>query len=350
MFTYFFIFSLLSCVTFVFPKQTSQKIFLFIVCVFFVFFAGTRFDVGCDFWGYLQRFNNVDVNSDPFIGFTMEEPAFQFITRYVKTSNWSYMWLNFICTVIIFHLVYRFAKRHPEPLTFILLLFPIFIVQLSMSGLRQALAVSFLLVALISFIRINRINVVIWILIGSTFHQSVLIFLPLALICGKEVNIKKIIFALLLLGPVASILLADRMSVYNDRYVAQIYGGSESSGAILRLGLIIISAALFEFYKENIKEHFPNEFPMLRLFSLISFSLIPVAFISSIAVHRLGYYVIPVQMYMISLLPFIMKGQRDRLLFKILPIVSLGLYLVVWFSFSKHANLCYVPYDSYMFN
>jgi len=349
MFIYVFIFLLLSFITIFFPKYKEQRLFLFIICFFLVMFAGTRFEVGCDFWGYLQRFNNVDENADPMLAFTMSEPSFQFITRFVKSAGWSYMWLNFICTVLIFYFVYRFAKRHPEPVTFMLLLFPIFILQLSMSGLRQAVAASCLLIALIWFMKMKRIHVLLWILIGSTFHESVLIFIPLALICGKDVSIKKIIFALALLGPVASILLADRMSVYNDRYIAQIYGSSESSGAVLRLGILVISAIVFEIYKDRFKKYFPVEYPMFRLFSLISFALIPVALISTVAVHRLGFYVIPIQMFMLSTLPFVMTEARQKLYFKIIPIIILGSYLVVWFSFSSHATACYVPYDSYLF-
>lgn len=348
--TYILIFTFVSLLAYGLTNYRSQVAVLFVFANFLILFAGTRFDTGCDFWGYLQRFNNIDPSTTPVDSLLLEEPGFQFIIHTVKYFDLSYMWLNVICTLIIIPCVYRFSKLARDPLILISLLFPIFIVQLSMSGLRQAIAASFLLMAVISFIDKKRLSVIFWLIFGSLFHESVLIFIPIVLVCGKKVEVKRIVYSLLILGPIAAIAMSERASVYNDRYISQIYGESSSSGALFRLALLLVPSLIFEWKKKSFNDSFPYFYPLLRLFSLITIALIPVALISTVAVHRLSYYVLPVQMLTLSLIPYILaKNHQNLMLAKFLPIMMLGLYIVVWFSVSSNANSCYVPYQSYLF-
>ena len=347
MIVYFGIYFILSAMALSVKGKNNQQLMLFFLFPFFMFFAGTRLNTGCDFWGYLQRFNNSGTFDTSGSVWDMEEPGFEFIMLSIKSYNIDYMWLNVSCSLIIFICLFKFIKRHPTPLLVLALMFPLLIVQLSMSGLRQAVAVAFLMLAMTAFMDKKRIMTGFWIFIGASFHQSLIIFLPLAFLVGKKVTTKKIIAALLIIGPISAIYLADRMDVYSDRYIT---GGAESSGAILRLGLIIISAILFEVYKKRIHKMFPKEYELMRLFSLISFALIPVSLISSVAVHRLGYYVLPVSYFILAIVPFFVSISFKNIQFaRLMPVLLYGTYILVWFVTSRHAQLCYVPYDSYLF-
>lgn len=346
---YLVIYLLLSSLALLRLKTTKASVLLLPLLVFLFVFVGTRLDTGCDFSGYMSRFHYA-----LFFDFgqvlSLDEPGFRVLTYLIRHSGLGYMWLNMACALIFFVGAYRFLVRHPEPIALLAIMLPIMIIQLSMSGIRQATAIAFLMLALVAFMDNKRLKVAIYILVGATFHQSLVLMLPLALVAGRTFSAKRLILGLVALGPVALFMLSGRLEVYSDRYIDQIHGSMESTGGLLRLALLVFTAVIFELNKKKVEALFPKQFPMMRIFSLITFALIPIALISTVAVHRLGYYVLPVQLFMLAILPLAMFNNiENRFVGRLIPLAIYGLYLVVWFSTSRHAQLCYAPYDSYLF-
>ncbi len=330
---------------------SSQKntVLFIALYIFFVLFVGARFDTGCDFTAYYLRFKYLLYNDISSLA-DVTEPGYFLISYVTKKAGLDFVWLNVLGAAIFFYYLIKFARNHPRPLLLIALVFPILIVQLSMSGLRQALAVAFLMGALDAFLHARRLQVIVYILIGSTFHQSLVILLPLALMVGRTYSFARVLGAIVILMPVAAYMLSGRAEVYQDRYIEQIYGSMDSGGAIFRLGLLVITALLFEIYTRRMARAYPNEYNLMRLFALVSFALIPVMFINTVALHRLIFYVVPMHAYILAALPGAMFSNRQSV--KIAELGALALYaayIVVWFSASRHANMCYVPYQSYLF-
>ena len=347
---YLVVFLLLSGLALLKGRGAGSALMLWVLLAGLVVFVGTRLNTGCDFLSYEQRFLNAVYYASLADAIADGEAGFQALVYATRSIGLDYVWLNVFCALIFFTGVGLFVRRHPEPLIVVALMFPILIVQLSMSGVRQALAVAFLMLALVAFMDRKRLLSVVWIFLGATFHQSLLLFLPLAWMSGRRLSVPRVLAALAILGPLALILISDRIQVYEDRYVEQIYGENESVGGLIRLGLLLITALLFEFYKKRVMLAFPDQYLMMRVFSLITFALVPVAMISTVAVHRLGFYVIPVQLFTLAILPLAIFGNRlNRLFFRFLPLAVYAMYMIVWFATSRHARLCYSPYESYIF-
>lgn len=330
--------------------SNRQKTLLFCALyVFFVIFVGARLDTGCDFSTYYLRFKYLFFNNIDSL-FDTTEPGFFLISYLTKKAGLEYVWLNVFAAGIFFYYLLKFARNHPRPLLLIALVFPILVIQLSMSGVRQALAVAFLMGALDAFLHAKRMQVVLYILIGSTFHQSLIILLPLALMVGRSYSFARVVGAIVILMPVAAYLLSGRAEVYQDRYIEEIYGDMDSAGAIFRLGLLVITAAIFELYTSRMARMFPNEYNLMRLFALVSFALIPVMLINTVALHRLIFYVVPMQAYILAALPSaLFASRRSVQIAEIATIAVYAAYILVWFSASRHANICYVPYQNYLF-
>ena len=237
-----------------------------------------------------------------------------------------------------------FARAHRFAPLILALLFPIIIVQLGMSGIRQALAGGFLMLALNSFLVQQRYGTAAWILLGMQFHTSVVMFLPLALLAGREISTKRLVLAMAVLGPMASLLLADRFETYSDRYFE---GAVTSGGAVIRYALIVLPVPLFILNQRKIERRFSDVYQLLRLSAVLILSLAPLIVLSSIALHRLNYYVMP-----LSILLFVYVG---ALAFKrqstghLLALLAYGGYSFFWFLSSSHAHSCYVPYENWLF-
>lgn len=346
---YLVVFLLLSGLALFRGRKAGSEVLLWAVLAGLIVLVGTRLNTGCDFSSYEQRFLTAAYYDSLTEAISGGEAGFQSLVYVTRSMGLDYVWLNVFCALIFFTGVGFFVRRHPEPLVVVALMFPILVVQLSMSGVRQAIAVSFLMLALVAFMDRKRLLSVIWIFLGATFHQSLLLFLPLAWMSGRRLSVPRVLAALAILGPLALILISERIQVYGDRYVEQIYGESESVGGLIRLGLLLATAFVFELYKKRVMVAFPDQFLMMRVFSLITFALVPVAMISTVAVHRLGFYVIPVQLFTLAILPLAIFGnQINRSFFRLVPLAVYATYMIVWFTTSRHAQVCYSPYNSYL--
>ena len=326
----------------------NSGLLLTAIAVPMVLFMGTRYATGCDFHQYLNRFELYYYGASLGDIVRREEPGFHLLNWIVHYLGLGYMWVNLIASAIYVFCILRFSRLSDRPILLIAIFFPILIIQLGMSGLRQALATGFLMLAIVEFSSGRRFKTGILILAGSLFHASLIIMLPLALIAGRRVSIVRIITALTTLGPLAVFFLGDRVDVYNDRYVAQVYGENSSSGALLRYALAVLPFLIFFPNRQRVQRLNPTSFEVIQLFALISFAMLPLAVFSTVALHRMVFYILPVSALALIAVAPVFFQRRDQKLSQVIPIVVYGSYIVVWFSVSRHARFCYMPYESYL--
>lgn len=334
------------CMTALAVHERNQKIVVVFFAFFLLWYMGARDTVGCDWWGYLHRFHVLPLNQ-PFSAILsdFDEPGFWFLMKFVRENGLHYMWLNFIATIVMLICFVVFCRAHRNSLVILALLFPVVIVQLGMSGIRQGMAVGFIMVATVAWMRGSKLWTAVWILTGSLFHASVVIFLPLVPLAGRKVTTKWLFGATALLSPVVVFLMGDRVETYSDRYLDD--SEITSSGALLRYVLVLIPAVFFLKYKEKLKTAFPESFELMRLTTAMTFSLIPVAIFSSILLHRVIYYVMPLSIVTFVALAEVAFPKLGRKTVLFLPLAVYGLYSVSWFLISYHARACYIPYQNF---
>jgi hypothetical protein len=321
-----------------------QTLYFPFAAIFLVWFMGFRYETGCDYYGYLNRWINFSPWTSPAQLLEGTELGFEFLTLLVKSFGLDYTWLNVAVSAILVFCYLRFASFHAFSPLILALLFPIIIIQLGMSGIRQALAGGFLMLAFNSFVRKEKLWTAIWILVGSQFHVSVIIFLPIAYLAGRTVDSIRLTTALIFLGPIASLLLANRLDTYSDRYGD---GEITSGGATIRYLLIFLPIPFFIAYKNKIRQEFSNVYPLLKLSVIIIISLSPLLVLSSIALHRLNYYIFPLSILLCVYVGSIILRKPYQGHWLVIGVY--GLYSATWFLFSKHARLCYLPYQNTWF-
>lgn len=348
MLPYLSIFSLLALFGSIFNDRQA-RLSLAVIAPFLLVFMGTRYYVGCDFTGYLNRFENVPEFLGSWSDVFAQEGGFSFIMGALQEANVDYMWLNVTCTLIFLACLMKFCWSFQRPMLLLALLFPVMVLQLGMSGLRQALAAGFLMLAYVQFVRGRTWWTAALIVVGGMFHVSVVIFLPIAFLAGKRITSTKIFLAIVLVTPLAGLLLQSRVEVYADRYIYDVYGETSSGGALVRYALVVIPALLFVRYRARFLALHPKMYGLFVLFSLIIFAMAPLAAVSTVALHRLNYYVMPVSILMLTHLTMLQTYGRWSAVVRHLPVVLYGGYMVSWFLTSRHASICYIPYNSYLF-
>jgi hypothetical protein len=257
MFPYLIIYGTFSTLAMAIRRRQVQLLTLITLSIGLIFFTGTRHYVGCDYKAYWIRFE--DFYFIPGIAHYMQlaEPSFHLLNLLVIEVGLEYMHMNLVASAIYIICIARFSWLHREPVMLLAMFFPVMIVQLGMSGLRQALAIGFIMVGWVQFTKKRKIATGVWILVAATFHTSAFMFLPVAFLAGARVSAGRLLLALLLMAPVATFLIGERLELYTDRYVDQIYGDQGSNGALLRYVLLIVPAVLFELYKQKLRIAFP---------------------------------------------------------------------------------------------
>lgn len=304
-------------------------------------FSALRFEVGCDWVGYLINFQSM-TGRDYEFDLTAQNPGYWKLVELIHNADLSYQWLNIATSAIFFLGLHALARRQPNPLTFLVFVFPILIINMPMSAIKQAAAIGFLCLAYVAFIDRRVFFYVGWILLGATFHSSVLIFLLLTPFVRGQFNRRSLLLGLFLAIPGAYALLQiEAAEIATSRYVDS---GLDAAGAAFRLGVLTLSGAFFLWtLAPTWRQQFPADYKLAFIGSWMMVGFFALFFVSSVIGDRFGYYLIPIQAMIFARIPNLnLAGSRQFYAF--IPYAMLTLVFVVWTQLSWIFDVCYVPY------
>jgi hypothetical protein len=317
---------------------------LYYICLIGLFlFAGFRYEVGCDWSGYLNIFQ---LASNKVITLQTPEAAFWTANKLLHDFEFDYPSINVISSIFFFLGLNALAKRQPDPVGILTLAFPILILNLAMSGIRQAIAVGLFCFACNAFIESRLFCFILLVLIGSTFHSSVLFFLTLAPFVRGEYTTRRVALgALLALPGVYYFLTSATFEVYSQRYVGT---GAEASGAPFRTGLLALTGIAFLwFLDDKWKASFIQDYKLVKICSVMMILTVPLAVYSSVMGDRVGYYLIPAQLMILTRLPLLVRG-RYAAQIAFAPYAAAALFLATWVNLSGLFEQCYGSYQTWL--
>lgn len=150
-------------------KGNLERYFFLGMAFFMVFVpAAIRYDVGTDYFNYVDIFED----SNRLEGYKYKEPLFYFVNWFYQSvgahSQWIFATFAFIFTAVAF-------KAYPRKKAWMLhYAFFSMLWFFSFNGVRQAIAVAFVFLALSYYFKQQRAWFFVLVLIGGLFHQSVL--------------------------------------------------------------------------------------------------------------------------------------------------------------------------------
>ncbi|WP_223428810.1 EpsG family protein [Tateyamaria pelophila] len=318
----------------------------YIVLLALFLFSAFRFQVGCDWSGYYFQYLAAE-NIDWSVIKGTREPIWWAILGWIQNNGLPYPVANIVSSAVFFIGVHVLARRQPDPLGFLVLLFPILIINMPMSGIRQGAAIGLVCIAFASFIDRRPAHFVLWIILAAGFHSSALIFILLLPIATGRYTKTRLIMTALLSIPGAFLLASgDSAEIARIRYIDT---NIEAFGAAFRVGILSLSALyFFLFVRKKWMRAFPQDYSLASIGAIgmaLAILLVPV---SSVIGDRVGYYLIPIQAMIFARLPFL-SFRVNQSLHSALPYLGLLLVFLVWTQISGHFQQCYVPYNSWLF-
>jgi hypothetical protein len=305
-------------------------------------FSGFRWQVGCDWPAYTVHFE--DLPSRPVAEIlASREPGYWLLVELLRRIGLPFYSLNVATSAVFFAGLHLLARRQTDPLGFLVLAFPVLIINMPMSGIRQGAAIGLVCIALVAFIDRKPLRFVGWVLAASLFHASAVVFLPLVTFVFGGVTQRSVLGGTLLALPgFYFVATSDAAEVAVTRYVAT---GIESHGGQFRIGLLALTAlAYFALAHRTWARRFPADHALVALGAALMILLGLLLPVSTTIADRLGYYLVPIQLMIFARLPFLFGGQ-SRTAVAFAPYLGLGLVFVVWSQF-RHFQECYLPYGS----
>jgi hypothetical protein len=309
-------------------------------------FSAFRFRVGCDWIGYHQNFaigstiSFADAFSNP-------EPLWWAIQVAFNQAGLSYPWINVFTSAVFFFGMHELARRQPDRLGFLVLLFPILIINMPMSGIRQGAAIGLICIALIALKDERPFRFVAWTVLAAGIHASAMAFLLLTpLATGLSTKVRLALAAMLSIPALIGLSRRDEIELAVERYVNT---DIEAFGAVYRVGILALTGMYFLLVlRRRWSVSFPGDFGVANLGAFMMIALTLLLPFSSVIADRTGYYLIPIQAMMFARIPYLGLGRSQKLQ-TALPYIGLLLVFTYW-SFSSYLfTLCYVPYQTWLF-
>lgn len=321
-----------------------RQVYYMVLFSLFVFSA-FRYQVGCDWSGYyFQYVVAADLDWSAII--EIREPIWWAVLGWINASGLPYPAANVVSSAVFFSGIHVLARRQPDPLGFLVLLFPILIINMPMSGIRQGAAIGLVCIAFASFIDRRPLWLLIWVVLAAGFHTSALVFmLLLPLATGRYTRNRLLIAAALALPGAFLLASSGAGDVATSRYVGT---GMDAAGAAFRVGILGLSALyFFVVVRRKWLVAWPGDYSLVSIGAIGMVMVLLLLPISTVVGDRFGYYLIPIQTIIFARLPFL-PFRKNATLHAALPYLGLLLVFTVWSQHSWHFAQCYLPYQTWI--
>lgn len=332
----FVTFFLIKCI----PRNSQLQwlLGLTLFCGLFVFVA-LRFKVGCDWTGYeaqLKLQENFQFGFGPF------EPGWNLILGSVVFVSGDITLLNVISAVIFFGGCLHLSGTFNRNLIFFFFIFPVLVVGLAMSGIRQATSIGFFMSSIAFATQGKKYFSYSLVMLAISVHASAISMLPIVIYVnrGFEISLKSFLtFVGLLLG--AIVFLFPYLGIVTAGLNRYSTGEITSSGATFRI-LFLLASSLSLFFVLHANNTPLVFLRLLRASFLYSLVLLVSAQISSVVADRLSYFLIPLLAKLTSRILLTNSINRDLVFW--FNVTLICLFFLVWLNTSFYFDKCYSPY------
>lgn len=329
-------------------KSRSQiQLAYWFALIFLFVFSAFRFEVGCDWTGYLNQYY---VYGDVPLAALARQGNPLWVGLFSLQRQWGldYPWINVASSAIFFAGAHVMARRQPNPLAFLVLLFPVLIINMPMSGIRQGAAIGVMFIAFMAFVDRALVRFVVFVFVAAAFHSSAMIFMFLVpLVTGKYSRGRLFLAAILALPGAFFLSGSEAASIAASRYINS---SVEAAGALFRVGVLGLTGLYFFcFIRQKWENTFPADFKLASIGAIMMVGTLTLLPVSSVIADRLAYYLIPVQIMILTRSPYF-QWHRTRQLHSVFPYVLLAVMFVSWAIISSHFDICYRPYKTWIFS
>lgn len=322
------------------PDFVRRRPFWILGGILIFVMIGFRYEVGADWRTYQFIFafaGRVSLERAVEIG----DPGYQLLNWAVHQLGGEIVWVNVVCAFLLVWGLFRLARIQPDPWLAVLVAIPYMLIVAS-SYTRQAAALGIIMAGLSCLGRGGSLlRFVVYVAVAATFHRTAVAVLPLVIFSRPSNRLLNVVGGLAAFYALFDVFLAESMEHFVAGYIERQYS---SQGAAIRIAMEVLAASIFLLRRKEFGFP-PHEDRIWYYFSLASFVALVALIVtpSSTAIDRLSLYLMPLQVVVLSRVPFVYASRRLGT-----AIVALYCFAVqfVWLNFAAHAQY-WIPYQFY---
>ena len=303
---------------------------------------GLREEVGGDWINYVRMLDRAHFAdfSDVLERADLAYNLLNWVAAKLDLGLWA---VNLVCGIIFTWGLMRFARLQPLPWLAMVVAIPYLVTVVAMGYTRQAVAIGLLFAGLASLLRgESLLRFAFYAVLAALFHRTAVLAIPLVIFAGDRGKFYKILAGFILIYGLYVSLLADEVDSLVRNYIDARYN---SQGALIRVMLVVIPAALFFLFRKRLQFDKVQE-SLWRLNSLAAFAMLLALFVipSSTVIDRVALYIFPLQLAVMSRLPVAFPNPVTTI-----AVVAYSLAIQLgWLLLAVHAS-SWIPYSTNLF-
>lgn len=313
-------------------RPTAGWAFFYVVLLIFV---GLRYQVGSDWWGYLELAALVEPMTMQEV-LELGDPLFNLLLWISVTSGFDVYGANLVTSGIFLFGLFKYCRRMANPWLALYSALPFLVIVVAMSANRQAAAIGVTLYLLASWEKSSLLRRLVLLAVAAGFHTSAVVFLLLFVIDGRLSLVRKSVAAVAILA--AAWYLAGSSTTidrYTDSYIASA-DLNVAAGALQQILLNALPGLILLIRRRTFEPRIPQPmflFPM----AILAVALVPLALFYSVAAARLSFYLFPVSIVLLSTIPSVSRNGGTRNLWRSMVVVYGMVVLSAWLTLANHA-------------
>lgn len=268
--------------------------------------------VGPDTTTYMANF--LDMRRIPFFTAISEktgrfESGYKFLTRFVGVFTDSTVVFFCVCAGIFAICLWIFINKNSKnKFMSIMLYFTVQGFSFQLSGVRQSLAMGFVLISFEYMKQRKFLKFLFWVILGSLFHKSTLAIIPMYFLAYLKMNFKN--FFMYVIGCIFAIIYGTKIInlMYSfadfDRYIGE---AGADGGAFYIVLMYLITIVVAYIYQSPFLKANENNIMFLNI-TFVSFVIYILRYFM-VLVERISYYY---QFAFIILLPNVIESIPDK--------------------------------------
>lgn len=316
-----------------------------ILCVFFLLMAFRQ--TGGDYLNYVTFTELIEYRN---IDFVIKQTEILYgLLNYISVNLGAGIYgVNVVCAIIVLYSLYRFVREEPYPLLSVFVATGYFIIVVAIGYSRQGVAIALLMWG-ITYLRKGKIlPYAAILLLALGFHTSAAIGVPLLMF---GVRIRNRPLRLVVSLALVSVALLGVYALFFDTFDTYIRGyvettGISSSGAVFRIAVSVVAATLFLIYRKRLAV---SDQRIWTAVALLTFASLPLFFVSTTVVDRIGLYLLPLQIIVFGRLPAMISVASRRAFVAVGIVIAYIASFWVWMFVGTFAQKYWLPYENLLF-
>jgi len=348
-FPYWIMFTLFAAGAIQYPADVRRTVhggpFLLAMGVFTVFFVGLRYEVGGDWLNYIDIMEVIR-NRDFWEGVWKQDPGYGLLNWITARIGFGIWFVNLVCAVLFVFGMMKFARKQPNPWLVFVVAAPYLIIVVAMGYVRQGVAIGFILAGL-SVLDRGILRFLIYLSLGAAFHKSAVVVLPFVALSASRNRVLTAAIGFFSVFLLYYLFVQASVDKLVTNYVVAAYA---SQGAGIRVAMNIPPALLFMAFSKRFAADEQSR-KLWRNFSIAALAALVLLEMTSAtaAVDRLALYLIPLQMFVLSRLPFAFgNGGRPSSGLTLAVLLYSATIQFVWLNYADNSD-SWLPYQFYPF-